>query len=58
MTIDSDQRKTSLIIAAKVSLRAARRKQTWEQRVQAIARMNEAGKLANAGMKKSAMAAK
>lgn len=58
MTTDSDQRKTSLIIAAKASLRATRRNQTWEQRVQAFARMNEASKLAKAGMKKSVMSAK
>lgn len=53
MASDLDQRKADLIVAAKASLRAAQRSRTWEQRVQAIARMNIASKLAKAGMKKS-----
>ena len=53
MESDLDQRKAAHIIAAKTSLRAAQRCRTWEQRVQAIARMNAASKLAKAGMMKS-----
>lgn len=58
MESDLDQRKAAHIIAAKASFRAAERSQTWEQRVQAIARMNAASKLAKAGMMKSTKSAK
>lgn len=58
MESNSDQRKSDLIIAAKASLRSAQRNRTWEQRVQAIARMNAASKLAKAGMLKSSQRAK
>lgn len=53
MESELDQRKAALIVAAKASFRATQRKQTWEQRVQAIARMNAASKLAKAGMMKT-----
>lgn len=58
MESDFDQRKAAHIVAAKASFRAAQRSQTWEQRVQAIARMNAASKLAKAGMTKSTKSAK
>lgn len=50
---DLDERKTALIVAAKASFRSAQKSLTWEQRVEAIARMNVASKLAKAGMLKS-----
>jgi hypothetical protein len=53
MESDLDKRKTDIIVTAKASFRAAQRNRTWEQRVQAIARMNAASKLAKAGMIKS-----
>jgi hypothetical protein len=55
---DFDQRKADLIVAVKASFRAAQRNRTWEQRVQAIARMNAASKLAKAGMTKTMKRAK
>lgn len=54
MESEIDQRKAAYVAAAKASLRAAQRTRTWEQRVQAIARMNAASKIAKAGMLKSA----
>ena len=58
MASDIDQRKADLIVAAKASLRTAQRSQTWGQRVQAIARMNAASKLAKASMTKSVRSTK
>ena len=52
--IDLDERKMTYIVAANASFRAAQSSRTWEQRVEAIARMNVASKLAKAGMRKSA----
>ena len=51
--LDLDQRKAAYIVSAKASYRAEQSRQSWEQRVQAIARMNAASKLAKAAMKKS-----
>ena len=48
MTESNDQQSLALIIAAKDSLRAQQRGRTWEERVQAIARMNVASTLAKA----------
>ena len=44
----------ALIVAAKESLRAEQRAKTWEERVQAIARMNVASKQAKASMARAA----
>jgi hypothetical protein len=44
--IDSDASRLALILNAKQSFRGAQRSRTWEQRVAAIARMNEANKIA------------
>lgn len=44
--IDSDASRLALIMSAKQSFRDAQRTRTWEQRVAAIARMNEANKIA------------
>ena len=52
MGTDSDKEKMQLIVAAKASFRADQGNKTWEQRVQAIARMNVADKLAKAAMMK------
>jgi hypothetical protein len=54
MESDFDLQKAALIVVVKASFRADQRSQTWEQRVQAIARMNAASKLAKSGMRKSA----
>ncbi len=53
MESDLDEQKTGFIVKVKASFRATQRNQTWKQRVQAIARMNAASKLAKAGMIKS-----
>ena len=54
MSTNSDKEKMAHIVAAKASLRVDQKGKTWEQRVQAIARMNAADKLAKAAMLKSA----
>ena len=53
MSMNSDKEKMAHIVAAKSSFRADQKSKTWEQRVQAIARMNAADKLAKAAMVKS-----
>lgn len=53
-----DQEKLALLIAAKESFRADQRTRTWEERVEAIARMNAASKLAKAGMRETLAAAR
>ena len=50
MTEETDKQSLALIVAAKESLRAEQRIKTWEERVQAIARMNVASKHAKASM--------
>ena len=50
---DLDERKTALIVSAKAAFRSAQTFLTWKQRVEAIARMNVASKLAKEGMLKS-----
>jgi hypothetical protein len=50
MTEQTDKKSLALIIAAKESLRAEQRVKTWEERVQAIARMNVASRHAKASM--------
>ena len=48
----SDQEKLAHIASAKFAYRTEQAGKTWEQRVQAIARMNAADKLAKAAMRK------
>lgn len=50
MTEQTDKQRLALIVAAKRSLRTEQRVKTWEERVQAIARMNVASKRAKASM--------
>ena len=50
MTESNDQQSLARIIAAKDSLRTHQRVKTWEERVQAIARMNVASRVAKASM--------
>ena len=52
MHTNSDQEKLALIASAKSAFRTEQAGKTWEQRVQAIARMNAADKLAKAAMLK------
>ncbi|MCY7388110.1 MAG: hypothetical protein LH481_08600 [Burkholderiales bacterium] len=52
MRTNSDQEKMAHIVAAKATFRVEQAGKTWEQRVQAIARMNAADKLAKAAMRK------
>ena len=52
MHTSSDQEKLSQIASAKSAFRTEQAGKTWEQRVQAIARMNAADKLAKAAMRK------
>ena len=54
MTEQTDKQRLALIVAAKASLRAEQRVKTWEERVQAIARMNIASKQAKASMVRAA----
>ena len=54
MTEQTDKQRLALIVAAKASLRAEQRVKTWEERVQAIARMNVASRQAKAGMSRAA----
>ena len=53
MGTDSDKEKMQQIVVAKASFRADQGNKMWERRVQAIARMNVADKLAKAAMMKS-----
>ena len=53
MTTNSDKAKMTLLVAAKASFRAGPRRKTWEQQVQAIARMKVVDRLAKAAMMKS-----
>lgn len=46
VTQSSDADRLAFIVTAKESFRAAQRLRTWEQRVAAIARMNEANLIA------------
>ena len=50
MTEQTDKQSLALLVAAKESLRAEQRVKTWEERVQAIARMNVASKQAKESM--------
>ena len=50
MTEQTDKQSLAIIVASKESLRAHQRVKTWEERVQAIARMNVASKQAKASM--------
>ena len=50
MTEQTDKQSLAFILAAKDSLRAQQHIKTWEERVQAIARMNVASKQAKASM--------
>ncbi len=50
MRTNSDKEKMAYIVAAKASFRIDQKNKSWEQRVQAIARMNSADKLAKAAM--------
>ena len=52
MSTNSDKEKMTHIVAAKTAFRTEQACKTWEQRVQAIARMNAADKLAKAAMRK------
>ena len=52
MHTNSDQEKQTHIVSAKSAYRTEQAGKTWEQRVQAIARMNAADKLAKAAMRK------
>lgn len=52
MHTNSDQEKIAHIVAAKSVYRTEQAGKTWEQRVQAISRMNAADKLAKAAMAK------
>ena len=52
MRTNSDKEKMAYIVAAKTAFRVEQASKTWEQRVQAIARMNAADKLAKAAMLK------
>ncbi len=52
MLESTDKQSLALIIAAKATLRKAQQSRTWEERVQAIARMNTANKLAKASWTK------
>ncbi len=52
MHANSDKEKMTHIVAAKAAFRVEQAGKTWEQRVQAIARMNAADKLAKAAMQK------
>ena len=54
MSTKSDKEKLAHIIKAKSTFRADQASKTWEQRVQAISRMNAADKLAKASMLKTA----
>lgn len=53
MSTNADKEKMALIVAAKASLRADQGSKTWEQRVQAIVRMNKSAKLAKVAMTKT-----
>ena len=57
MTEQTDKQSLALIVATKESLRAKQRFRTWEERVQAIARMNVASKHAKASMARTIRAA-
>ena len=48
----SEQEKIAYIASTKSAFRSEQAGKTWEQRVQAIARMNAADKLAKAAMRK------
>ena len=50
MRTNSDKEKMAYIVAMKAAFRVEQASKTWVQRVQAIARMNVADKLAKAGM--------
>ena len=50
---DLPNQKLQLIVNGKVALREAQREQTWVQRVEAMARMNAAGRVAKAAMQAS-----
>ncbi len=50
MTHQTDKQSLAFILAAKDSLRVQQRVKTWEERVQAIARMNVASKQTKASM--------
>ena len=52
MDVNSDKEKMTHIVAAKAAFRVEQASKTWEQRVQAIVRMNAADKLAKAAMRK------
>ena len=52
MSTNSDKEKMTHIVAAKTAFRTEQAGKTWEQRVQTIARMNAADKLAKAAMRK------
>ena len=49
----SEKEKMAYIVAAKAAFRVDQQNLTWEQRVRAIARMNQADKLAKAAMRNS-----
>ena len=53
MSTNADKEKMALIVAAKASFRADQGSKTWEQRVQAIVRMNTSDKLAKVAMMKT-----
>ena len=53
MTEQTDKQSLAIIVASKESLRAQQRVKTWEERVQAIARMNVASKQAKASMSRA-----
>ena len=57
MTEQTDKQNLALIIAAKESVRAQQRVKTWEERVQAIARMNVASKQAKTSMARAILTA-
>ena len=50
MRTNSDKEKMAYIVAMKAAFRVEQASKTWVQRVQAIARMNVADKLAKAAM--------
>jgi hypothetical protein len=48
-----DPEKMALLLHAKAQLRESLRKQTWEEKVWAIERMNEMSRLAKASMERA-----